>query len=74
MKPIGLLPLAAVEVMSKKQSCEVAWCAALARSYKSGYNLASVEPISLGRWLGGGTVGSTDVRHVAANAAGGTTR
>ena len=41
--PIGLLPLAAVEVMSKKQSCEVAWCGVLARSYKSGYN-----PTSLG--------------------------
>jgi len=74
VKPIGLLPLVAVEVMSKKQSREVAWRGVLARSYKSGYNPASVEPISLGRWQGGGNAGSTDVRQVAANAASGITR
>jgi len=72
--PIGLTRLAAVESMSKKQSCEVAWSAALARSYKSGYNPASVEPISLGRWQGGSNAGSTYVRQVAANAASGITR
>ncbi len=74
MKPIGLLPPVAVEVMSKKQSCEVAWRSVLARSYKYGYNPASVEPISLGRWQGGSNAGSTYVRQVAANAASGITR